>query len=80
MGYGEWKIEELTYFDPPTSELLGEAEVMTFVTSGEPPDKWAVDAYLTFQVAIEGRTLSDIESMILYVQNEVLGSFDRGWD
>jgi hypothetical protein len=27
---------------------------MTFMTSGEPPDRWAVDAYLTFELAIEG--------------------------
>jgi len=79
-GYGEFKIEELTYHEASTMDLLNEAMVMTFVTSGEPPDRWAVDAYLTFDLAIEGRTLTDFESMILYVGNEILGSFDRDSD
>jgi hypothetical protein len=80
-GYGEWKIEEITYYKPSPRELLEEEpRVMTFVTSGEPPDEWTVDAYLTFDLAIEGCTLTDFESMIDYVGNEILGSFDRDWD
>jgi hypothetical protein len=50
---------------------------MTFLTSGEPPDNWAIDPFLSWQVVIEGCSLADFEAMIEYVGNEVLGSFDR---
>jgi hypothetical protein len=39
VGYGEWKIEEYHYFNPSATQLLEGTEVMTFVTSGEPPDR-----------------------------------------
>ena len=48
--------------------------------SGEPPDQWNVDAYLTFDLTIEGCTLTDFESMILYVGNDIIDSFERDWD
>jgi len=79
-GYGEWKIEEITYHQPSSAQLLEEALVMTFTTSGEPPDRSTVDPYLTFELAVEGRTLQDFESMILYVGNDILGSFERDFD
>lgn len=80
-GYGEWTIEEITFHNP-SSDLLIEEEplVMTFVTSGEPDERSVVDSYLTFELAIEDCTLADFETMILYVGNEILGSFDRDWD
>lgn len=77
VGYGEWKIEDYHYFNPTATQLLEGTEVMTFLTSGEPPDKWAIDPFLSWQVVIEGCSLADFEAMIEYVGNEVLGSFDR---
>jgi hypothetical protein len=56
------------------------AEVVVFVTSGEPPDKWAVDPVFRWQLVIEDCSLADFEGMIEYVGNEILGSFDRNWD
>jgi hypothetical protein len=80
-GFGEWKIEEIHYDNPSSSELLfEEPRVMTFVTSGEPPNQSIVDAYLTFELAIEGCSLTEFESMILYVQDEIIGAFERDWD
>ena len=77
VGYGEWKIEEFDYFNPTITQLLEGTEVMTFVTSGEPPGKEAVGPFLTWQLVIEGCSIADCEAMIDYVGNEVLGSFDR---
>jgi hypothetical protein len=77
VGYGEWKIEDYHYFDPTPTQLLEGTEVVTFLTSGEPPDKSVIDPLLTWQVVIEDCSLQDFEAMIDYVANEILGSFDR---
>jgi hypothetical protein len=80
VGYREWRIEEYHYFSPSASQLLNGAEVAVFVTSGEPPDKFIVDPVLTWKLVIEECSISDFEAMIDYVQNTILGSFDRDWD
>jgi hypothetical protein len=77
VGYGDWKIEEYHYFDPTPTQLLEGTEVVVFVTSGEPPDKWALDPLLSWQFVVEGCSLVDFEAMVEYVGTEILGSFDR---
>jgi hypothetical protein len=51
VGYGEWKVEDYHYFNPTATQLLEGTEVMTFLTSGEPPDKWAIDPFLSWHVS-----------------------------
>jgi len=55
-----------------------EKEVLSFVTSGEPPEQSTVDAYLTFELAIEEQTLANIEAIFVYIGTEILGWFERG--
>lgn len=74
-GYGEWKIAEFSYV--AGGPIYDGAEVMRFVTKGEPPDRENVSAYLSFEVAIEGRTLSDFESIFEFIGHSVLDAFDR---
>lgn len=80
VGFGEWKVEEIHYFNPSPTQLLKGTEVVVFVTSGEPSDKFVVDPLLTWKLVIEDRSIVDFEAMIDYVGNEILGSFDRDWD
>jgi len=75
-GYGEWKMEEFT--SHRTVIDFDERRIMTFATSGEPPERSTVNAYLTFELTIEGRALVEIESIFYYVGTDVLGWFDRG--
>jgi hypothetical protein len=77
VGFGEWKIEDYRYFSPTATQLLEGTEVMTVVTSGEPPDRFVWDPLLSWQLLIDDCSIADFEAMIDYVQNEILGSFDR---
>jgi hypothetical protein len=77
VGYGEWRIEDYHVFNPTATQLLEGTEVMTILTSGEPPARSAWDPLLTWQLVIDDCSLADFEAMIDYVGNEILASFDR---
>lgn len=69
--------ENVTKFTYLTSDPIDDgAEVMRFVTIGEPADEVKVNAYLSFEVTIEGRTLRDFESIFEFIGLSILDHFD----
>ena len=72
---GSVEVFDLTVI--PTRVVQDPTEVMTFVTRGEPPDEVNVEAYLTFEVTFEGRTLRDFESIFEFIGLSILDQFDR---
>lgn len=74
-GYGAWKVARFTYVT--SGSIYDGAEVMRFITKGEPPEEVKVSAYVSFDVSIEGRMLRDIESIFQFVGANVLSAFDR---
>lgn len=75
-GYGEFRVKEFTYLAPEDGDPFGD-EVMRFTTEGEPDDSVNMKAYLSFHVAVEGRSLDDIEGIFMFVGGEILNAFDR---
>lgn len=76
-GFGEFRIEEFTSHRRRIANG-DEERAFSFITSGEPPDEVKANAYLTFEMTIEERTLLELESIFIYVGTEIIGWFDRG--
>jgi hypothetical protein len=71
---GEVEIVGFTYL---AREAVNEdAPVMRFLTRGEPAEQVNVNPYLTFEIAIEGRTLVEIESIFEFIRLSILSTFD----